>query len=90
MKIKATIGRKDAICGPETCFYTYGHDIPSGTKVTIEWDENEHWCNNMQGRGTTIRRSHRHNGWDLKMDSGEGQSRIFWCPYCRCDLEECK
>jgi len=56
--------------------------IPSDAKVTAEWDETIHECNELE-EGITLFRSDRFGGpWGLSLDDSDLIVRIKYCPGC--------
>ena len=57
--------------------------IPIGAKVTVEWDENVHECEEMKVSGIELIHSKRFGGqWGLTMEGSKFVETITYCPGC--------
>lgn len=57
-------------------------EIPTGAKVTVEWDKNVHRCEELEGTSITLIWSGRFDPWGLTQKGSKYIERIQYCPGC--------
>ena len=65
------------------CFDSLGQNIPTGARVTVEWDDSVHECDDLPARTDIIYNGQCWNVWERKEQGRIKQlSAVLYCPYC--------
>jgi len=59
------------------------NDVPIGAKVTVEWDENEHQCQELKNTHQSLKRDDSGRWWAVNTGKVPPQQvRILYCACC--------
>ena len=86
MKIETTVVA-EVVGTTMCCFDSLGQKIPTGAKVTVEWDDSRHECGEMKAYGRFLKR--KAGIWFIMKDSRDGDWAVceaLYCPGCGKDL----